>query len=192
MRRIRKLLLLAVGVVFAGSAQALADGRSPSSLYRALLTTPIPATSLPRGFSSARVVSTSTGGKGKQYHVIGALLIFANVANGGAEVIYGVFPTRRDALDAALPFPALPTKTSSRRPLPNSLPGPGEITIEPVSENLLRKRVTTWFTGIEFVDGNVLVSVRVGTASSTATGDIPSSTRLAQFAHEHLRALRGA
>ena len=183
-------MLVVVAAFVVSSAQALPDARPPSSLFRALLTTGIPASSLPRGFSSARIVSTSTGGKAKRYHVLGALLIFVKVANGAAEVVYGVFPTAGDAVDAALPFPSLPTKTSIRRPLPSSLPGPGEITIEPVTERLLGKQVTTWFTGVEFVDGNVVVYARVGMASSTAHGDIPSATRLAQFALEHLRAVR--
>jgi hypothetical protein len=83
-------------LVLVGTAAAASP--SPQKVYQGLLTTRIPASELPAGFSSPRTVKNAPGPTPKRHHVVGEVEIDLN--GGQSAIVFVVFPTKADALAA--------------------------------------------------------------------------------------------
>jgi hypothetical protein len=186
------LLLTAVGAVAAPVGSFATGDTSPTAVYRALLTHAISRTSLPPGFSAARIVPTSPVQKARRHHAVGQVVVFMNVRGGGAEIDYVVFRTHADALAAVLPFPGASKTTTVLRSTPSSLPRPGQLSVSSRSVQVLHSKHSVWTTEVEFVDGNVAVSASTAVPSSSMVNDVPRAIRLARFAVERLHEARHA
>jgi hypothetical protein len=186
------VVLLTALTCSAQSAQTAVKKLPPGDLHRALLTTPIAAANLPSGFTSARVVSSSPEEKAKKHHALGQILIFTRTRWAAGEIGYVVFPTRRDALATALPYPALSKEVIRRRATPSSFPRPGQITVKATREHVLGKIVKVRSTEVEFVDGDVAVAAVITSTSNAEGEQVAAAIHLAQFALRHLRTVRGS
>jgi hypothetical protein len=145
-------LLAATGAGAAVVASGSPGQITPAALYRDLIVTPIPASSLPPGFSPpVGPLKVAASPYSKTHHTIGAVQVFLN---GGAYrgvaysagAYYDVFPTRQDALadyrgeHGAVRTGSLRSLPSPARSVRGSLPNGG-----------------VRFLGVEFVDGSVRV-----------------------------------
>jgi hypothetical protein len=162
-----------------GSASA---GRTPASLAKALLTSSI-TTSLPKGLPKPTRKVFQLSDHSKLHHAVGGVaLVFANAEN--AEVVYWVFPTRRDALADYQGSKTVSGVTHATAP--SSLPKPSQIT----NGSIVMSGHKAGISAVEFVSDNVIVLSVATSTKSTAHGDIPLATSLAQFALRHLTAVR--
>jgi hypothetical protein len=180
------LLAFSATAVFvpAGSAGHV----TPTALYRALLATPIPASSLPTGFSPpVGAQKASASHDSKVHHAVGVVQIFLN---GGADdgvsydagVYYDVFPNRQDAI---ADYRAEPS--AGQAGTPKSFPTPARIVNTALPNGGLR------YVGVEYVDRNVSVFAYVAnTGENPLPGDaLPRALSLGRFTLKHLERVRG-
>jgi len=181
------LLLLALG---AGTALSASDAKSPSALYRALLTTPIKPSQLPSGFYSASPGIGSPSKNSKSHHIVGE--VDENVDSGDAAIIYEVFPSRAMAVaDWNAGKPNFKKEAKSQMAAPSKFPWPAIILNGSVTgKNAFGKTVTNGITNLAFTSQNVIVEAATISTSNTQSGDIPGAIQLGQFALQHLNALR--
>jgi hypothetical protein len=182
-------MAVAALVASAFVASASASQTTPAALYRALLTTPIPGSSLPSGFSppaSAQRASASL--ISKRLHIVGVVQIFLNGGqdNGlqyGAAAFYNVFPNHQDALAdyrAATHAGQIGT--------PKSFPTPARILHTGLPNGGAR------YDAVEYVDRNVVVFAYV---NSLGVNPLPrdalaEAISLGTFTLHHLETVRGS
>jgi hypothetical protein len=186
--RRRANLLLALGATAVFAPTGLAGQLTPTALYRALLATPIPGSSLPAGFSPpAGALKAPSLPNSKLHHAVGVVRVFLNgSADGGvgygAGAYYVVFPNRQDAVAA---FRAEPT--AGQAGTPTSFPTPARIL------------KTSWPNGgtkyiaVEYVDRNVRVFAYV---LASGANPLPRDAQarvlsLGTFTLKHLERVRG-
>ncbi len=185
MRRCPNLLALSTAVVLVGAAAA---GRlTPAALYRALLTRPIPASSLPPGFSPPVGAEKDAASPNSKLHrSVGVVRVFLNGGQDGgvqydAGAYYVVFPSRQEAI---ADYRAEPV--AGRAGAPKSFPTPARVLRSSLPNGGMR------YTGVEYVDGNVRVFAFV---LSTGENRLPRDALaralgLGRFALEHLERVR--
>jgi hypothetical protein len=150
--RTRANALLALAVSGALVASASGGHLKPAALYRALLVSPLPASSLPAGFAppvSAQKVADSPNSRA--HRAVGVVQVFLN---GGsyrgvaysAGGYYDVFPTSKDAL---ADYRA--ERGAARVEPLKSLPGPARSVISSLPNGGMR------YLGVELVHQNVRV-----------------------------------
>lgn len=186
----RVTVVLVVLSLAGTSCRAPAARRTPAALYNALLSTKIPAPSVPPGFHLPRVVPSNVGDEARDHGAVGAAEVIVNANDAAAAVRYVVFPSRAAALADHWSSPATVGRIVRRSEAPKALPTPSAVVVRyHTGEGPFGKRTTTMITTVEFVDGFVAVTADViGLASPDIKKDFRRTLRLAQFALEHLRA----
>jgi hypothetical protein len=194
-RAVTTLALVTAISSFAAASTAFAGGPTAAAVYRALLTTPIPAAQMPEDFNSASVASTALSNNAKRHHAIGEVEFDIDddvrLTRDNAFITYAVFPSRADAVnDYQQTQPA--GKVTSRLAAPGGLPRPAQLLNGSVSGiNGQWKTVMNGVTGLEFVDENVVIAVITVSTSNSKRGDVPGAISLARLALAHLRTLGG-
>jgi len=182
----RTLVAAALTVVLAGAVSAapaqLSRRPSAQAIYRALLTTPVRAGSLPGNFYSAKVTVGKPSKRAKSHHVVGEVEI--DIDSGDAAIFYSVFPTRTDAVADWRDADLKGIKTTLRAPQfhqPAAIYN-GSFT----GKNAFGKKVTNGFTVVGSTPGRVIVSAATTSTESTESGDIPGAIALERFELRHL------
>jgi hypothetical protein len=161
---------------------------TPTALYRALLATSIPGSSLPAGFSPpVGALKVPSSPDSKLHHVVGVVQIFLNGgADGGvaygAGAYYKVFPTRQDAVAAYRAEPS-----AGQAGTPKSFPTPARIL------NTSLPNGGTKYIAVEYVDRNVSVFVYVTArgANPLPRDALQRVISLATFTLKHLERMSG-
>ncbi len=181
MRAIR--VLLVVASAFAGAAPGSASaGRTPASLFHALLTDSITLT-LPKGLPKPTRKAFPLADHLKRHHAVGSVaVVFANGEN--EEIVYEVFPTHQDAVADYEGSENVSSVTHTAAP--GSLPTPSQIT----NGSIVMNGSKTGISDVEFVSDQVIILAVATSTKSTVHGDIPAAITLAQFALRHLTAVR--
>jgi hypothetical protein len=174
------LLAITAAVVCVPAASASSD---PAALFKALLSTPIRAASLPAGFDAPKIIRIPPSDNSKRHHAVGTVDVIFGTGDY-ATLVYDVFPTRADAVADYRASKGHPGDTTAAAP--SSFPRPSKI----VSGSILLNGRTSGISGVEFVDGNVIVLAATTSPASAHHGDVPGAIALARFALKHLAALR--
>jgi hypothetical protein len=175
--------LVSAALVAAASAPAAPDGPStPSQLLYALLTAPVPGPS-PAGPATRVVSAYPLSSNSVAHHSVGAIEIeFPELSS--ATILYDVFPNR---VDAVADFRATTTQAGETKgPAPGSFPKPSLLASGPLSVDGHHAGIT----GVEFVDGNVIVAAGTVMDANVRHGDVSATIQLALFALRHLVAVR--
>jgi len=169
-----------VTVLVAAAPVLSATGRvpSPQALYKALLAAQLPQSELPAGFSSAEAKPKQTAGNPKRHHAVGEVEIDFN---GGAGIVYVIFPTRADALanhgDGVRALKTQKGVTKVQSPVPG-LPNPSVI----LNASLNGLGVTQ----VSFVADSVEINAQT-LRPNAKSGDVKKTLSLARFAIQHLK-----
>ena len=180
------LLALSASAVFVPAASA--DHVRPTALYRALLVTPIPAASVPSGFSApVGAQKAAVPPREKVHHALGVVQIFltGGLDGGvayGAGAYYNVFPNHQDAV---ADYRAAPS--AGQAGTPRSFPTPGRI----VNSSL--PNGGTKYIAVEYVDGNVSVFAYLAAVGENPLPRhaLPRVLSLGRFTLNHLERARG-
>ena len=182
---------LAVLAAVCGSAFAGSSAKTPYGLYQALLTTAIPDSQLPTGHFSAKPGIGSLSSNSTSHHALGEVDV--DIDGGQAAVVYEIFPTRALALadfKAGKPnlkkIPSATVMAAPPRFLWPALMVSGTLT----GKNAFGKTVKNGTTVLAFTSKNVIVEAATISTSNTASGDVPGTIQLGDFALKHLNALR--
>ena len=177
-----RALLLAVAVAIATVAAATASS-DPAELVRALVKTPIRTASLPAGLDAPKIIRIPLSENSERYHAVGTVDVIFGTGDY-ASLVYDVFPTRADAVADYRASTGHPGDTTAAAP--DSFPKPSKI----VSGSILLNGRTAGISGVEFVDGSVIVLAATTSTASAHHGDIPGAVALARFGLRHLAAIR--
>jgi len=145
--------------------------------------TPIRAASLPSGFDAPKLINIPPSDNSKQHHAVGTIDVIFGTGDY-ASLVYDVFPTRADAVADYRASKGHPGDTTGAAP--DSFPKPSKI----VSGSIVLHGRTAGISGVEFVDGNVIVLAATTSPVSAHHGDIPGALALARFGLRHLAAIR--
>ena len=161
----KRLLVTTAVAVLTGSP-------SPKALYQALLESPV---------SGARPVVVQRGFNSKRHHVVGEVEI--DFGGGRTRILYGVFPTRADAVADLADGVAGLKNVHGVSKVEKSVPGfPKPSLLVDATQNGLG------VTQLTFVSGNV-VSVAQLLKPKAKNGGEKVATSVAQLALRHLRSV---
>ena len=177
-----RALLLASAAVLA-SASVAAASSDPSALFRALLKTPIRTADLPAGFDAPKIIRIPPSDNSKRHHAVGTVDVIFGTGDY-ASLVYDVFPTHADAVADFRASKGHPDDTAVAAP--GSFPTPSKI----VSGSIVLNGHTAGISGVEFVDGNVIVLAATTSPAAAHHGDIPGAIALARFGLRRLAAMR--
>jgi hypothetical protein len=159
----------------------------PKQLYQRLLTTSIPNSALPSGFSSAKIGIYTPSALSQKHHAVGGVEIDLN--DGDDALVYIIFATRADAV-ADWKAADLRHKGKSVVAAPAAFPWPALIENSSITgKNLLGKTVTNGVTDLAFTAKNVIVQAVTRSTDNPNSGDIPATIKLGQFGLRHLQTI---
>jgi hypothetical protein len=179
-------LRVALAVVGAATVVAVAPAAAsphPAALVRALLKNPIRTADLPAGLDAPRIMRIPLSENSKRHHAVGTVDVIFGTGDY-ASLVYDVFPTRADAVADYRASKGHPGDTTAAAP--DSFPKPSKI----VSGSIVLNGRTAGISGVEFVDGNVIVLAATTSITSPRHGDVLEAVALARFGLRHLAAIR--
>ena len=145
---------------------------SPKALYKALLKSPV---------AGVKPAAVQPGSNSSRHHVVGEVEI--DFGGGGTRIVYGVFPTRADAVADLADGVASLKNVHGISKIAKSVPGlPKPSVLVDVLQNGLG------VTQVTFVKGNV-VSVAQSIKPKAKSGDEKVATSVAQLALRHLKSV---
>ena len=156
---------------------AAARSGSPRALYKALLTSPVPKSQLPKGFGAPRISRFTPDAVDRRHRIVGEVEL--EFTGRRAAIFYLVFPTRADARGDLHDGVSKIKGVRSRRPAP-ALPQPAVI--------LSGVEHGGAFAEVLFVTRNVLVAAIVALPRSPRAGQADALV-LARLALRHLDAV---
>jgi hypothetical protein len=165
------------------AAAPAAASPEPAALARALLKTPIRTAEFPVGLDTPRIMRIPLSENSKRHHAVGTVDVIFGTGDY-ASLVYAVFPTRVDAIADYRATTGHPGDTTAAAP--DSFPKPSKI----VSGSLVLNGQTAGISGVEFVDGNVIVLAATTSITNAHRGNIPGAIALARFGLRHLAAIR--
>ena len=188
----RKVYALGAAAILALAVVATATAMTPKQLYGKLLTTSY--SSLPKGYYSAKVGSSSLDKRMKRHHAVGAVQV---TLDSDSVVFYIVFPGKADALAYARDrnYDNSGDLKTVRLVEMGKVPGyklPSywrNGTIE--GKNAFDKTVRNGITVMGVVSQNVVAGAGTVSTDNEDSGDVPATIKLLSSGLKHLAKVRG-
>lgn len=183
MRRTTAVLTAAAALTASAAATA---ALTPNALYTKILTSTLPTSALPAGFSGAKTTYQPMSARGRAHHEIGEVAFVIDGPDPNDTLSFEVFPNAADALGAlhAVVMPPGDHVIGTVPGFPNSVLVTGSIT----GKNLLGKTVTDGLTDVLVIDGNVGVQI-ITDSTNPGSGDISAALALLHTGVKYLTAV---